>query len=375
MSEIDFIQTQPSEIIGTILQNLEDRAEEELYPGDERRIFADALSYVIIILFSAVNDACRQRLLRYARGNVLDAIGEMFGTERQEGRKTTTTIRFGINEAMDRDIIIPAGTRVTADYTVYFQTTQEAVLMSGSMHTDVPAAAEKAGESYNGIESGKINVLVDQIPYIDYVANTAETDGGTDEEDDDAYRNRIRIAPSSWSTAGPEQAYRYWALSADVSISDVYIHSPQKGEVEIIVLGAGGTIPGKDVIDAVKKACSDDSRRPLTDHVTVSTPEQVEYDIDITYYTTPQEAEACKEAVEGEQGAVKQYQEWQDAKIGRHINPDYLRRLVLSPNNEMQGAVRIDVTSPQYTELEKTQVAKVKEIKINRIVRDDDSWE
>lgn len=374
MNDIDFIQTQPSEIISLIMQNLEDRVGEELYPGDERRIFADALSYVMIVLLNQINDSCRQRLLRYARGEVLEAIGESYGTARREGRKATTTIRFGINQAVGRDIAIPAGTRVTTDYTLYFQTDSATVLPEGSLHVDVPASAEENGESYNDIETGKLNILVDQIPYIDYVTNTVKTDDGTDAEDDDAYRERIRIAPSAWSTAGPEQAYRYWALSADSSVTDVYVYSPQKGEVEIVVLGAGGAIPNEKVLEAVKAACNDDGRRPLTDLVTVSTPEQVEYDIDITYYTTPQEEEACVEAVEGQQGAIETYRDWQESKIGRHINPDYLRRLVLSPANNAAGAVRIDVASPKYTELERTQVAKIRQVTVKHIVEDDASW-
>lgn len=111
----------------------------------------------------------------------------------------------------------------------------------------------------------------------------------------------------------------------------------------------------------------------MTDLVTVSTPEQVECDIDITYYTTPQEEEACVEAVEGKQGAIETYRDWQESKIGRHINPDYLRRLVLSPANNAAGAVRIEVTSPKYTELERTQVAKIRQVTVKHIVEDDAS--
>ena len=42
----------------------------------------------------------------------------------------------------------------------------------------------------------------------------------TSEEGDNRLRERIRLAPASRSTAGPEQAYIYWAMTADSSIID-----------------------------------------------------------------------------------------------------------------------------------------------------------
>ena len=76
MSDLNFITIDSSEIYDTIITALENGCSDELYPGDERRIFGEALVAVIVATFNSVNDACRQRLLRYARGEVLDALGE-----------------------------------------------------------------------------------------------------------------------------------------------------------------------------------------------------------------------------------------------------------------------------------------------------------
>lgn len=76
MSDLNFIEIKPSEIYETVIGALESGCSEELYPGDERRIFGEALVPLVVALYSSVNDACRQKMLRYARGEVLDALGD-----------------------------------------------------------------------------------------------------------------------------------------------------------------------------------------------------------------------------------------------------------------------------------------------------------
>lgn len=433
MNDIDFIQTDAKEITATILDSLEAGVKEELYPGDERRIYGDALAYVFSVLFGAVNDACRQRLLRYARGEVLDAIGEMFGVERGSGESASVKLRFYINTAVGFDIPIPAGTRVTSNYTLYFETAKEAVLEAGSLYVDVDASAESAGTAYNGIAAGGLNLLVDQVPYIDRVENVAETAGGSDEEDDDDYRERIRLAPDGWSTAGSLQAYRYHALSASTDIIDVAVGSETEeivrtlqvyeghvfqgganlipetlsvylpdggmaspvadytaayedelltltlsgalsdadtvtiritrnmyGRVKIVPLCSGGEIPDEETLYAVAQACSADNVRPLTDLVEVAAPDVAYYDIVLTYYTDSTNESEVISNVEGPGGAIEQYTAWQGEALGRDINPDYLRKLILCPHwgENLTGAYRVAIMQPEYVEIPATSVAK-----------------
>lgn len=76
MSELKFIETTDETIYTDILEELENGVGEPLYPGDERRIFGDTMAKVIVTVYNTVNDACRQKMLRYARGTVLDALGK-----------------------------------------------------------------------------------------------------------------------------------------------------------------------------------------------------------------------------------------------------------------------------------------------------------
>lgn len=226
-AELKFIETDAGKIHSSIITNLENGVNEPLYPGDERRIFGDALAEVIVSVYNSVNDACRQKMLRYARGTVLDALGETRDTPRLDPTFATTTLRFGIDAPASANIIVPAGLRVTGDYEHYFLTDETVVLYAGSLYVEVDATAEAGGEEYNDIAVGELSQIVDvsEVPLIDYVTNMEATSGGGDREDDETYRERIRQAENRLSTAGPVKAYKYWAMSASPLISDVSVES------------------------------------------------------------------------------------------------------------------------------------------------------
>ena len=431
----EFITTDADLIFEEIITTLEAGVSEPLYPGDERRIFGEALVPLFVAMFNAVNDAARQKALRYARGEVLDALGERIGVTRLAPEEATTVLRFSLNSAITENVIIPKGTRATSDNTRYFATTKTAVIEAGQLFIDVEAVSEGGGTSYNDISIGAINVLVDLIAFIDNVSNIEVTYGGADEEDDDNLRERIRVAPSKLSTAGPVNGYRYIAMSADSSIADVKVKSEQEtitrtltvnggkaykggsdliaetlvvyladgitpasagadyeatyeddlltidllsggalkgavelkieidktneGVVKIIPICENGELPDDQIIAKVFEACDASENRPLTDKIVVEVPKVHEYDIELTYYTTMANESSCVQTIEGDGGAVDQFIEWQSGALGRHINPDKLRALMLAPDwDAAVGATRVVITSPEYIELNDTTIAK-----------------
>lgn len=232
MADINFVETDAKKVSETVLEKLENGVNEPLYPGDERRVFGEALAQVIVSVYNTVNDACRQKMLRYARGATLDALGENRDVERHTPTPATTTLRFGVSDPVVSNIIIPAGVRVTNDFVHYFLTDTTVVLYAGALSVDVSATAENGGVEYNDIAPGGISKIVDvsEIPLIDYVTNIDTTEGGGDEEGDESFRERIREAENRLSTAGPAKAYKYWALSSNALVSDAVVES----ETEII---------------------------------------------------------------------------------------------------------------------------------------------
>ena len=138
----------------------------------------------------------------------------------------------------------------------------------------------------------------------------------------------------------------------------------------IVPILYGGKIPGDDIIQKVYNACNADDARPMTDLVIVQPPTAIQYDIDIKYYTTVDEEDNCIEAIEGKDGAIERYKEWQGTKMGRSINPDKLRSFCLSPKSGI-GCTRIEVISPVYKELNNTQIASFRTLTVSHVVEKD----
>lgn len=361
----DFVETDAAKLYTAIVGSLMDYCNEPLYPGDERRIFGEAVVAVMVSMYSEFNDKMKQRTLQYARGYVLDALGARLDVTRAQPAQATTTFRFSVAEAMTENIIIDAGTRITTDGTVYFATDEIAVLQAGALSVDVPGTCTEGGAAYNGFTAGTIATLVDLIPYISGVRNISTSIGGDDgepytEDGDDAYRERIRLAPAKLSTAGPESAYRYWALTADPDIVDVAIDSPEANIINIYPLMTGGALPDEETLEKVETVCSASDVRPMTDLVTAIAPETVTYDIELKYYCTKDNEADTIKAVEADGGAIDRYTQWQTTALARDINPDQLRKLILCPDwdSSLVGADRVTITKPVFTELDKTQVAK-----------------
>lgn len=364
MADFDFVETDSAKIYTAIIGSLMDNCNEALYPGDERRIFGEALVAVFVSLYSEFNDKMQQRTLRYARGKVLDAIGERYGVERLAASSASATFRFAASAPHTENIIIPAGTRITSDGSVYFSTQAAAVLEAGETYIDLLGVCMEGGEQYNGFAAGTIATLVDLIPYISGVQNTTASAGGDDgepyDEDGDArYRERIRLAPATQSTAGSENGYRFFAMSADPDIVDVAVMCPEDepNTVNLYPLMKGGALPGDTILRKVLDAVTDDVR-PMTDKVQALAPEPVDYAVKIKYYCTQENEAATIQAIEGAGGAIDQYTEWQSAALARAINPDQLRRFILAPSSGT-GALRVDVIEPSFAQLSKTQIARL----------------
>ena len=358
---MNFIETDTALLYDQMITAMESAVGEPLYPGDERRIFSEALVALIVSIYNDVNEACKNKMLAYASGEILDALGERTNTKRLEASCATVMLRFSMVSTLDTDIVIPKGTRVTPDSSVYFSTVDISSIKAGSKYVDVLAKADTPGADCNGYAAGSIKQMVDMIQYIDSVVNIDESAGGDDgepytEEGDNNYRERIKLSVTKYTTAGSKESYRYYALSANASIKDVAVTSPSPGTVLITPICKGGTLPGEEILKQIKDICSADDVRPMTDQVLVQAPTPIQYTINFKYYTTSEDEKACIEAIEGEGGAIEQYTAWQDTKLGRDINPDKLRALCLNPPNGI-GCIRLDIISPERIVVSENEIA------------------
>lgn len=445
---VELIVSDSGSIYDATITALEQAVSEPLYPGDERRIFGEAMSAVLSRLHGVIQDAAQQTMLRFARGEVLDALGARLRVFRLEGDAAKTVLRFSMGAPKDLAIAIPAGTKATPDGTVYFATDEDAVIEAGQTEVDVPASCTEVGGFANGYGTDAITTMVDLIPYVSKVTNVTASEGGDDGEPytmagDDRFRERVLLAPSTLSTAGPEKGYVYYAKSADAGISDVAAMSETEwmsrdlpvsagrayiggellvpetltingeasgftaayddhlltielqgdlaeaptvrarwqhkmdGRVRIIVLMDGGGYPDEDTLDKVRAAVSASDVRPLTDVVDVDGPELVPYDIELEYWTTPEDEATVVRSVEGTGGAIERYIREQGSVLGRNINPDMLESYIMRPDWDasLKDAIRVDMVKPEHKELEGDEAAKFSgNIKVTHLVTTKARW-
>jgi phage-related baseplate assembly protein len=368
MSDIAFVKVDAQEINSELVNNFETALGETLYPGDERRIFLEQETQVIVGLKNDINETAKQNLLRYATGEILDAWGERVNTPRLEAQVAIVNCRITLSEAQSTDIIIEKGKRVTPDGVLFFGLKNTITIPAGQISMDTVYESTEAGEKYNGFTAGQIKTMVDPISYVANIINLDTSGGGSDIEPDDdgvnvwsGYRERIRQAPAKFSTAGHEDGYIALAKSADANILDAKPTSPSEGTVKINVLMKGGEMPTQTILDKVLAICSAKKSRPLTDHVIASAPTVLNYNINLTYYIAMERSASevsIREAIEG--GVIDEFNTWQSGKLGRSINPDYLRQLMLNA-----GAFRIELSSPSFTAVTDDKVAKVGTITVN----------
>lgn len=360
LPDVDFLPTDPQSTIDELIGGYEQLTGTTLADGDPRRLYFLAIAYVIVNLRQQVNQTGKEGLLYYASGDVLDHIGAFRKTPRIQAEPAVTTIRFTLSSIRPTNVGIPQGTRVTHNNQLYWRTTEPATIVAGQTFVDVSVEAMTTGEIGNGLAVGEINRLVDPIPYVASVANQDITAGGRDKEDDESYRYRIYQAPAGFSIAGPEDAYRFHALSASSAIVDVSPTSPNPGEVNIVVLLEDGGIPTQSILDLVEAACNPKTIRPLTDQVTVDAPTVVNYDITATYYIRTDDSASAATIQQRVQDAIDDYVSWQHSKLGRDIDPGELNRRVREA-----GAKRIAITAPTLTAVADNEVAKVGTITVD----------
>ncbi|QQE75729.1 baseplate J/gp47 family protein [Brevibacillus composti] len=349
LPDITFAEKSVEQIEREVIGRYEAAIGKKLSPADPRILFLKAIVAMIAQQRSVIDYSGKQNLLAYAQDAFLDHIGAGI-TPRLKEQYAKTTIRFHLST--NKSQTIKVGTRGTAGDGIFFATKADVTFPTNQLYVDIEAECTVPGEIGNGYQPGEINQLVDPIQWVARIENITTSEGGADTEADDPYAERIRIAPESFSVAGPEGAYQFFARSASQLIVDVAVRNPSDGVVEIRPLLQGGQLPDQEMLDLVLAACSERKVRPLTDKVQVLAPEQVNYDLTVSYWIPSSMASlesSIKTAVEQ---AVEDYKTWQKSKLGRDIDPSELVAKM-----KAAGAKRVVVTLPTYQKIEDYQVA------------------
>lgn len=386
LAPINFAERSATEIRSYIITIYESISGRVLSQSDPIRLFLEAIATIIINQRSVIDFAAKQNLLSYTTDEYVDYLAELVGVKRNQAEPAKTTIRFTLSQPLGSVYTVPAGTLLNAG-ALEFSTTEDLDIAIGQVTGDVTAECTTPGTIGNNLLPGQIRVLVEPLPYVSAVENITTSNGGSEREGVESMVERIRLAPSSFSVAGPRDAYIYWALTANPAIIDVSVSTPDPdnirelvysvleshsaspelisdmqdalenatwpGTVDVRPLLEGGTIPQHEVLDQVNSVLSADDVRPFTDVVEVNAPEVAGYNVDVDYWVRSADAASSVSIQAAVNAAVQDYIKWQKTKIGRDIVPDELIHRMMSA-----GAKRVVVNSPTYTVLDDTQVAQ-----------------
>lgn len=359
LPDVEFAARDSQTVIDNVIGGYEQLTGRRLAESDPVRLFLLSICYVIIQERAKVDAAGKSNLLYYAQDDYLDHIGSLRKTLRIDAEPARTTLKFTLSAPRSSATNIPLGTRATPDNQLFFATAHVATIPAGELSINITAACITAGLIGNNLDAGSVNVLVDPIPFVQSVENITTTSGGRDRESDEAYRERIYDAPASFSVAGPELAYIYWARSASSAITDVVAYSPSPAVAEIRVLVDDGQLPSQEILDAVYDACSPKDRRPIADRVDVLAPDVVNFDLNLTYWIDADRAGEVPEIQARVQEAVDSYLAWQ-RKLGRDLNPSELGARLMQT-----GIKRHNITEPIFSVVEKWKVAMVDQVQVN----------
>lgn len=323
----EFLERDVNEITNDMILFYEAATGKTLQPAQPERLLINTFAYREALLRNAVNDAALQNLLQFSTFPILDYLVELVGVTRIPAQTSKTTLEFTLLTGHPA-LTIPAGTRVTnADGSAVFSTIDPFFVALGIDVVEVPAQSETAGSSFNGFLVGSLNVIIDTFPQFDSVSNLDTTSGGAEEETDAQLRERAKLAPSAFSVAGPRDAYKFFAFSANPDIIDVSVESPIPGQVNIYPLTDIVPTPAS-VLTQVFNLCNGDKVRPLTDTVVVIAPTPVNYSIqaDLTLYNGADDVAITQQVLD----ALNTYAEEKGNKLGIDIIINQIRALCMA---------------------------------------------
>ena len=302
--------------------------------GDDIMIVLQAFSFREMLLRELIQQNAEGSYLSTATGARLDHLAETYyGIYRLAGARPWTTAEFALSVPLSYDVTIPEGYTLVDDGGLYSAVTREELVIPAG-ETSVIGVIELEREM--ATSSVRTEIPVTPIPYLS-VSQQGDFAGGSDPEDDESFRERIRLSLSDKSTAGAERTYLSFTYAADERVRDVSVTSPSAGEVRVVYWSE----EMDDVMqDRIADALNAKDVRPLTDHVTVAPAEEVAVEVSATLVIRPDTdaAEVLAAARDrlSELGANPQ--------IGRDVHPSQIIAALM-----VDGVERVDLTAPTDT--------------------------
>lgn len=317
-TELHYVTYDPEEIWVEMQKAYVAAGGDILYSGDEKEMLLRSVQAIVTQAFAGVDNALRMATLRYAVKSYLDLIGELRGCYRIEAAPATMTVAI-TTATTGSATTLPAGTAMTADGEVFFLLDEDLELSGYAETLTAAVTCEQAGTKGNALTAGTALVLAVPNPAVAGIVAATDASGGNEEEQDEAYRARIREYGLVSVTTGPEERYEALAKEVSSEILDASAVQLAAGSVGVYLLFSDDVSGKSAIITAVEDALSGETVRPLTDQVHVYEANESEYTLTIT--CTYDGSATVKDAIDA---AVANYTAWQDNVIGQDLQTNRL---------------------------------------------------
>ena len=245
--------------------------------GVLRRLFEVFARFLGQVYHKYISPIYHETNLDSASGIWLDQWGLLLGVARKAATKTmgnATVVAYG-------EGTIEAGAWITVTGTeLRFKVLEAAGFSEGE--TQISVEAEFEGSEYNisGEDEGILTKVVSGVDHILFGEDWI-TEAGTDEEDDESYRSRIKNLWISQGVGNPPPSFYYYAESVEGVKEVKLVRTPRGyGTVDVIVVAENG-MPSEDLLQDVYDALYDHAL--ICNDLKVKAPEQKAAEISITF--------------------------------------------------------------------------------------------
>jgi uncharacterized phage protein gp47/JayE len=267
------------EIYARMLETFSQKTEYDLSDSSDLAIRLYAAAAQISALYAEMDYVKKQSFPQTASGGYLDYHAKMRGIARTEATSAAGTIRFSISAALDRDVVIAAGTVCMTSSGISFATTAEGTIAAGALYADVAARAEEAGASGNAA-AGSITRMSSAPAYVSGCVNQLAFSGGAEAEDDESLRTRILESYSHLPNGANAEYYRQTALNHD-GVAEAYVAARARGTgTADVYVSASDGLPSDALLSEIQSDL--EGKREIAADIRVLAPTTKTVDVEVS---------------------------------------------------------------------------------------------
>lgn len=212
-----------------------------LFEGQPEMFMIETLAYAFATDNGGKQFSAEQNTVVWSEGQHLEAVGANVSIFKLLAQPARTTLEFFREQALPFDAVIPKGTIIEGGG-VQFSSDADVVIAPGALKAQITATALTPGTLGNGIAAFTINTPVGELPEGIQAHNLSETNGGSNVEDQERFRERAANGNFLISRGGTRPGYRELIKGLHPDIVDVNPVKPEPGFIELYVLMASGVL-------------------------------------------------------------------------------------------------------------------------------------